>query len=151
MYFSRWKIPRWILDFIPIGYVHCSYIVLCIASPGFGLLCHLTPQYWYFAIVWRGSFVYDLLVGCAFRVSNASLPFSILCLENVLNAVFEHQFNWTMPRQAYVNFGCFYRLRQRRILPPFRFRVACPALLLVRVTPPPPLLVARAWRLLVDH
>ena len=30
------------LDFIPIGYVHCSYIVLCIASPGFGLLCHLS-------------------------------------------------------------------------------------------------------------
>ena len=30
------------LDFIPIGYVHCSYIVLCVAGPGFGLLCHLT-------------------------------------------------------------------------------------------------------------
>ena len=51
-----------------------------------------------------------------------------------------------MPRQksSHVNFGCFYRLRQRRILPPFRFRVACPALLLVRVTPPPPLLVAQS-------
>ena len=30
------------LDFIPIGYVCCSYIVQCIASPWFGLLCHLT-------------------------------------------------------------------------------------------------------------
>ena len=49
-----------------------------------------------------------------------------------------------MPRQAmstsaafiaYVSVGSYRR---------FRFRVVCPALLLVRVTPPPPLLVARS-------
>ena len=61
------------LDFIPIGYVHCSYIVQCIASPWFGLLCHFTHSS-VFAIVWRGSFVYDLLSLCI-RVSNASFLF----------------------------------------------------------------------------
>ena len=61
------------LDFIPIGYVHCSYIVLCIAS--LGLVCFATLHtVSVFAIVWRGSFVYDLLSLCI-RVSNASFLF----------------------------------------------------------------------------
>ena len=60
------------LDFIPIGYFVNT---LCSVLQALGLVCFATLHtVSVFAIVWRGSFVYDLLSMCI-SVSNASFLF----------------------------------------------------------------------------
>ena len=71
------------LVFIPIGYVRCSYIVRCIASPWFGLLLPRYTQYPY-SLLFGADPLFTIFCRCALEYL-VLLSFSILCLENVLN------------------------------------------------------------------